>query len=248
MNMSAKVIKNVQPVEVAAFSIPSIGAPSVDQRSGTFNVPAFDPTAFSAAAAAPAPVLSSVPDAATPEDIVEHARREAARIIAEAEESKALVEQAAKESALIDAAAEMENELAARLGEVRSELADTIGKLAGLSAEIITHVESDLVELALQIAKKVVRREVTIDREIALTLVRVSLSKLHQRTAVEVHLNPEDLNFVKNHLDSLDFRGALNLVEDPSITLGGCLIHTDTGDIDGRVESQFDEIAFGLLQ
>ena len=248
MNMSAKVIKSVQPLDVVPFSIPSIGEPASENQSGAFIVPAFDPSAFSAAAAAPAPILAPLADASTPEDIIENARREAARILAEAEEGKDLIEQAAKERALIDAAAEMENEIAARLGEVRSELADTIGNLAGLSAEIITHVESDLVELALQIAKKVVRREVTIDREIALTLVRVSLGKLHQRTAVEVHLNPEDLNFVKNHLDSLDFRGALNLVEDPSITLGGCLIHTDTGDIDGRVESQFDEIAVGLLQ
>jgi len=88
---------------------------------------------------------------------------------------------------------------------------------------------------------------VTIDREIALTLVKVSLGKLHNRSIAEVHLNPEDYAFVQAHLEKLDFRGSLELVEDRSISVGGCLIHTETGEIDARIKSQFDEIAYGLL-
>lgn len=242
--MSAKVIKARQPMQFVPFAVPAmdgIGEPARGQVP--FVVPAFDPASV---VDEPQP-FEPVPLLTTPEDLLDDARREAARIIAEAEQSRSLMEQAAFEKAQAEAMASFEAELNARMVEVRSELAGSLEKLALLSNDISSHAESELVELALQIAKKVVRREVTIDREIALTLVRVSLAKLNQRTTAEVHLNPEDLSYIKSRLDSLDFRGAVDLVEDASISHGGCLIHTETGDVDARIESQFDEIAFGLL-
>jgi flagellar assembly protein FliH len=242
--MSAKVIKCKEPVELARLPIPEIGETDGSiQTNGAFVVPAFDPTIFQAQPHADEPL----PLTATPEEVLENARHEAARIVAEAEESKLLLEQAAFEKAQIEAGAAIEVEVEARIADVREQLAGSLEKLSNLSNEIAGHIESDVVELAMQIAKKIVRREVTIDREVAITLVRVSLSKLNQRTAAEVHLNPDDLAYINTRLDALDFRGALTLVEDPSISLGGCLVHTETGEVDARIESQFDEIAFGLL-
>ena len=121
-------------------------------------------------------------------------------------------------------------------------------KIVGLQAKSQTAVGNELVELALDIAKKIVGREVTIDREIALTLVKVSLEKLHNRARAQVHLHPEDFAYVESHREKLDFHGSLEIIEDRSISVGGCLIHTETGDIDARIESQFDEIAHGLLE
>lgn len=240
--MSAKVIKCKEPIELERLPIPAIGEAAHDS-SGAFFVPLLDPSTIRIEEPLPEPVVSAV----TPEEVLENARREAARIIAEAEESRAIIEQAAVEKAQIEVMSSMDAEIEGRVAEMRGQLAETLGSLADVSNNIVTQVESDVVELALQIAKKIVRREVTIDREVALTLVRVSLSKLNQRTAAEVHLNPDDLSYINTRLDALDFRGALTLVEDPSISLGGCLVHTETGDVDARIESQFDEIAFGLL-
>lgn len=241
--MSAKVIKCMEPAELARLPIPAIGEHGVPpQHSGAFVVPAYDPTLVQ-----PEQHSEPLPLTASPEEVLENARQEAARMIAEAEEAKLLLEQAAFEKAQIEARASLTEEVEARMAEVRNQLADSLETLSALSTETAGRIESDLVELAIQIAKTVVRREVTIDREVALTLVRVSLAKLNQRTAAEVHLNPEDLAYINTRLDKLDFRGTVTLVEDPSISLGGCLVHTETGEIDARIESQFDEIAFGLL-
>lgn len=243
MNTSARIIKAAESVEIAPFPVPSIGGEWETSAGVTPFVPSgIDPEMASFLAAEPAGHFDH-----SPGDVIQNAEQEASRILAQAEESRVLIEQAALEKAQIDAMAAFEDEVANRVADLRGELVETIQKLASLSGEIVSHVESDLVDLALQIAKKVVRREVSIDREIALTLVRVSLGKLNQRTSAQIHLHPDDLAFIQKNLDSLDFRGALELVEDPSITPGGCLVQTVTGDIDGRVESQFDEIAFGLL-
>ncbi|MCC7309012.1 MAG: hypothetical protein IT173_15720 [Acidobacteria bacterium] len=240
--MSAKVIKCKEPIELSSLPIPELGESCGGTVSGTFVVPTFDPTAPQPEPAAETPLIPE-----TPEEVLDRARRKAAQIVADAQENTRLLEQAALEKAQIEARASFESEIEARLSDVRAELAGTLERLSRLAGEMTGHVESDLVELAIQIAKKIVRREVTVDKEIAVTLVRVSLSKLNQRTAAEVHLNPDDLAYINSRLDSLQFRGALTLIEDPSISPGGCLVHTETGDIDARIESQFDEIAVGLL-
>lgn len=183
----------------------------------------------------------------TADELLERAQEEAARILAQAEEHAAIIEQVASDKAVQKAKSELAAENEAVFAELRMRLADTIAEVGAIGEDMTANVEEELVELAIQIAKKIVAREVTIDREVALTLVKVSLAKLHNRSIAEVHLNPEDHEFVKNRLDQLNFRGKINLVEDKSIAIGGCLIHTETGDIDARIESQFDEISHGLL-
>lgn len=241
--MLAKVLKSEAAAASTPFSIPTIGEPRYPSEGVTdLVVPEYEKTdcgfGLNQGRSIDDPVV---------QDILNDARDEAARIIAEAEEHRASVEQSLAEKAANETTETVEVEIAERVADLRARLAETITKVSVMGDRLSTNVESELVDLAIQIAKKIVAREVTIDREIALTLVKVSLGKLHNRSAAEIHLNPEDFTFVKSHTDKLDFRGSLELVEDKSISVGGCLIHTETGDIDARIESQFDEISYGLL-
>jgi flagellar assembly protein FliH len=181
------------------------------------------------------------------DDVLQAAREEAAQIVAQAESQSAAIEQAARDRAKVDVRAELKEEADAQVAELREELAATIAEISGLKEEISAQAETQLVELALEIAKKVVGREVMFDREIAFTLVKVSLSRLQTHSAARIHLHPEDFAFVNAQRERLNFHGALEIIEDRSISLGGCLIRTDTGDIDARIESQFEEIAHNLL-
>jgi flagellar assembly protein FliH len=181
------------------------------------------------------------------DQMLDMARAEAERIITQAEEHAAIIEQVSSDKAVNAAKTQLAAEQAGKLDELQTRFAASIAELAAAREAVSAGIEQELVELALKIAKKVVAREVSIDREIALTLVKVSLGKLHNRAVAEIHLNPEDHGYVKSHLDKLDYRGQIELIEDKSIGVGGCLVHTETGDIDARIESQFDEISHGLL-
>ncbi len=183
----------------------------------------------------------------TVDEIIAEARAEAARIVEQAEKDRESIEQAAREKGMQFAQNSIDAEVTAQMNDLRIQLTSTIEQIASLNAEITAGAEMQLVELAIEIAKKIVAREVTIDPEIALTLVKVSLKRLNSRSAAQVHLNPDDYSFVQSHREKLDFHGSLEFVEDRSISVGGCLIRTDTGDIDARIESQFDEVAHGLL-
>ena len=163
------------------------------------------------------------------------------------ENENSVLEKAMREKSLQEIRASVEAELNSEIGGLREELAATIDRVASLVNEITAKLETEAVALALEIAKKVVAREVGIDQEVVLSVTKNALSKLHSRCLASLHLHPDDLAFVQEHRNKLNFHGALELIEDASVTPGGCLIHTDTGDIDARIETQFDEITNGLL-
>ena len=240
--MLAKVIKHQAAQAFIPYAIPEIGETRAKAESNSaFVFP-------NIADFAPAPEAhKEIFAAPTVEDVLQNAREEAAQIIAQAEQQSAAIEQIARENAMQEARQILEAENADQFAELRGEFIKTIEQVSGLAEEITKRVETDVVELALQIAKKIVGREVTFDRDIALTLVKVSLKKLHSRAIAQIRLHPEDFAYVQNHREKIDFHGSLEFVEDKSISIGGCLIHTDTGDIDARIDSQFEEIAHGLL-
>ncbi len=245
--MSAKIVKKQAAAEFVPFALPELGT-KTNFQPGTqkfvFPTPANMETLEE--------IHTSQAPQATVEDVIKNARNEAAAIIEQAEKDKEAIEQAAREKGLLEAKATVETEINQRVEaqttQLRGQLTSTIEQVSALSIEVAEKVEKDAVELALEIAKKVVGREVSLDREIVGTMVKVALGKLHNRSVAEVHLNPEDFAFVSENREKLGFRGALELVEDNSVSVGGCLIHTETGDIDARIESQFDEIAYGLLE
>ncbi|HRH41971.1 MAG TPA: FliH/SctL family protein [Pyrinomonadaceae bacterium] len=244
--MLARVLKNQETARFTPFTIPEIGEPnSQNQNINAFVIP--DLTAFQETNEQQETEPESLIPPPDIEEILQQAQTEAARIIAQAEENSQIIAQVAHDKAVHEVQQKFEAEVAEKVTEIRNQLVETISEISNLANVITNRVEPQLIELALQIAKKIVGREVTIDREIALTLVKVSLGKLHTRSIAEVHLNPADFAFVQTHQEKLNFRGSLELVEDKSISVGGCLVHTETGDIDARIESQFDEIAHGLF-
>jgi flagellar assembly protein FliH len=235
MNMLAKVIKDHEVGDHAAYLFPEIGVGTSGLTRGVtaFVVPDLDDFQFDAG--------------------ISPASQNAAGAIALMDPTAASAQASAEETAQAlqrikdQALAEAQEVYLADVAEMRKQLADSLQSVSRLGADIATRVESEVVELALQIARKIIGREVTVDREIALTLVRSSLAKLHNRSIAVVHLNPDDFAFVEAGRETLGFRGSLELVEDNSISAGGCLVHTDTGDIDAQIDSQFDEIAHGLF-
>lgn len=243
MNMSAKLFKNQSnDLAYARFVLPELGDDGAPAHGVShFSFPSFggepahaEESAFHQPAPQPAMSLS-------------HAEAQAANIIREAEENASLIEQAAHDRGLSQAEAKISAQVAAQVADLREQLAATIAEVANLYGAIAAQAERELIELAIEIAKKVVHREVTIDREVALTLARVTLGRLDSRAVAALHLHPDDCAYVSTHLDKLGFHGTIELVEDRSITAGGCLVRTENGDVDARVDQLFDEISRGML-
>lgn len=175
------------------------------------------------------------------------AETEAEQIIARARSLAVRIENEARENSSRLVRAEVEKEITRSVDPWHEQLSDTLEEIGGLRAAITTRAERELVRLAIEIAKKVVHREITIDNEIVMTLARIGISRMHNRVAATIHLHPDDFAYVTTHRDSLEAGHALELVEDRSIGRGGCLVQTEMGDVDTRIEQQFAEIERAFL-
>ncbi len=137
-------------------------------------------------------------------------------------------------------------EAAARRGDATlRRLAQTVEELAGLRAELIQKTERQVVELALAIAGRVLRREVTIDRELLIAMARVALERLGENTSATIRLNPDDYAFIGAKAQAGD-SSLVRVVADPLVSTGGCLVQSDFGLIDAGIDAQLGEMAAAL--
>ncbi len=181
--------------------------------------------------------------------LVAQARAQAEQILSEAYAEAERIENKAYEQgyrAGQDAAAISSEE---RLKQVKAEYENSIIQLSRLREDMLSHCETDLIRLVMEIAKKVVHREVTVDREIVLTLIRVALKRIGSDTAATIHLHNDDFKILEDrrHEFLTGENGVVNLVADRSISRGGCLIETKLGSVDARIEEQFKEVERGFF-
>jgi flagellar assembly protein FliH len=163
-------------------------------------------------------------------------------IIAEARATAAQIEREAAQNVQLMVQSEVDQEVARTVDPWREQLSNTLHELDGLRLSFVSQAEKEVARLAIEIAKKIVHREVTIDNDIVMTLARIALSRMHNRVAATIHLHPDDLAYVDAHRSKLSSANALALIEDSSVGRGGCLVQTEMGDVDARIEQQFAEI------
>lgn len=156
---------------------------------------------------------------------------------------------AALEKAAYDRGLLQGEKAAAETAELKLEAAikrcaESIGEIQKLRSLLYVQAEREVVKLALAVAKKIVHREIRIDRDIVQTLVHVALSHVSEKSAVTICLNPEDYSYLlERRAEVSQSEGReISLQADKSIERGGCLIQTNCGDIDARIEERFREV------
>jgi len=133
-----------------------------------------------------------------------------------------------------------------KIDALMQRYAEAIAEVARLRSSLYTRSERDVVRLALEVARKIVHREIQADREIIQTLVKVALGHVAGKSAVTIRLHPADYAYILEHRAELkqqsDEDRELVLVADKTIERGGCLIQTECGDVDARIEEEFREV------
>ncbi len=125
-------------------------------------------------------------------------------------------------------------------------LHQALEQVQSLRSQIVRELENEAAELALAIARKVIRREAATDHEIVKTVVRKALQQCEHPGRIKIKLNPTDLEAAEEAGSGFsDLTANLKEVQveaDASITAGGCLIETDCGAIDARIEQQLQVV------
>jgi flagellar assembly protein FliH len=151
------------------------------------------------------------------------------------------------EAGLARAQAEMQTRLAAL--EARVKQLDSVLQLLGRPLqEVDAEVEKELVHLALAVGKQLARRELRVDPTHIVAIIRESLGQLPAAARdIRVHLHPEDAATVRERLPAPVNERAWNVVEDPTLSRGGCIVRTESSQIDARLESRINLVIASAL-
>lgn len=136
---------------------------------------------------------------------------------------------------------------AKRADAMLRRLAQTLEELGELRRVMIRQTERQMVQLALAIARRIVRREVAHDQELTLMMARVALERLGDSTSVTIRLHPDDYAATVGGEGAPWSGSHVAVVADGSLNKGGCMVESDFGFVDASVDAQFHEIARGLL-
>lgn len=127
-------------------------------------------------------------------------------------------------------------------------LDSVLAALAKPLAELDDEAQQQLLLLALAIGKQLARREIKANPEEIIALIRESIGRLPTSAReVRIHLHPQDAALVREHLSAPAAERAWTLVEDPTQSRGGCLLRTETSQIDQRLETRVNAIVGSLM-
>ncbi|HUO30820.1 MAG TPA: FliH/SctL family protein [Bryobacteraceae bacterium] len=175
----------------------------------------------------------------SPEEAAYEARR-----AAEIEQRVERARREARQAGHAEGQAAGRAQAAAELQPVFEKLARTIQEVAGLRPRILRETEGELVELSLAIARRILRRELSVDPDALRGLVKSALEKLPAQEISRIRIHPELLPGVQKALAGEGRE--LPLMADGTLAPGALLIETARGKLDGSIETQLAEIGRGL--
>jgi len=121
-----------------------------------------------------------------------------------------------------------------------------VDELAGQGRRLRGEGERDMVKLAVAIARRILRREIALDPEVVLGLVKAAFAKLESRETHRLRVSPSDAALLREHRQSLSLPPAVEIVDDGSLSQGSAIFETARGNLDASIDTQLGEIERGL--
>lgn len=132
--------------------------------------------------------------------------------------------------------------------EAVAHYVSAIADLAAARGETIRRVEADTVRLAIEIARRILHRELTMDTSALESLIRAALEKLQMLEVYRVRIHPELERVVRDCLEQAGREGAVEVIKDPIQPRGGAIFEISRGTLDASVDTQLSEIERGLTE
>jgi len=106
----------------------------------------------------------------------------------------------------------------------------------------LAEIEEEMLSLIAAMAEKVIRRKLEADDEIVLAVVRETLEQAAGANQITVRISPSDEPLVREAqqtlLAALGPVEELQIIADEQIFPGGCLVETERGKFDARIDTQ----------
>lgn len=149
-----------------------------------------------------------------------------------------------RQEGLIEARKEFDEHLT----QERSNVAGALSQFAADRVAYFRKVESEVVQLSLGIARKILHREAQVDPLLLAGMVRFALETIDGATHVILQTHPQNANpwrtYLSLHMEPSEMP---EVVEDASQPIDRCVLKTSLGTAQMGLDIQLKEIEQGLL-
>ena len=172
------------------------------------------------------------------EELLNEARREAVKIKEEAFNNGRVegIQQGVKEG---------KDSLRQETEALRADFHKLAASLKEEKSRVLWESEPEVVDLAMTIARGIVKEELQTNRAVVLAVAKEALMRLSRKEGITIRVNPEEYELIgarKTELIRAADLDTIRFVPDARVERGGCIVDSSGGQIDGRIEVQFDKM------
>ena len=125
--------------------------------------------------------------------------------------------------------------------------ADAIERL-GRSRPRTAPVAGEVVELALIVARELLRRELSVDPAPLLATLEEALASVEEEAPVIIRIGRADHEWIRGQRPELLTGGDLVVIEDDKLQRGGCVIESRLRVVDATIERRLDAVRGALTE
>ena len=157
------------------------------------------------------------------------------------------------ESEIQDRAMRLAEEIAAeRLSTTLPAMIEAVEAVRRQREQWLAEWESAAVHLSIAVAERILRRQLELKPESVTRMMAETLQLATGNLAIRVRLHPDDVaclgDQAADFVHSMASCAEAAIVPDEKVTRGGCVVESQHGTIDARIETQLTRIAEELLQ
>ncbi len=131
-------------------------------------------------------------------------------------------------------------------------MAQVIEELKMFHGQILAESQKEIARMALTVARKILNKEIMTDPATVVAVVKGALARVDFRKQYIVHVNPLDLEVIKNSAQEiramLESCETLKFLASPQVAAGGCVVQTEGGMVDAQIDRQFTEVEQAVMQ
>ena len=124
-------------------------------------------------------------------------------------------------------------------------------KFLGATKEVFEYIAPDILEISIDIAKKIIKKEVESDPQVLInTITDVLKTVSKNEPKINIRVRPQSAQFIKDTLPTVTYQygieAKINVIADPSVEEGGCIFQTANGIVDASIDTQLEIIKKAL--
>ena len=130
-------------------------------------------------------------------------------------------------------------------------LKSQLAQFMSAKKDVFEYIAPDILEISVDIAKTIIKKELDSDPQVLInTIIDVLRTVSKNEPKITIRVRPQSVQFIKDTIPNITYQygidSKINIISDPSVEEGGCILQTNNGIVDASIDTQIEIIKKAL--